>query len=251
MFKLFRRSGQAGPQSGPTEPAQTTLSARPEVRRSQKSSQPKGGAAPAQSSAPAKESGQAEEAVRAAGPEPIVLSQTVPMRARPEVLYRLALVPTRRAAWDSNMAESGWVDDAQTLKNGARARFRLVRRMSGLKFEVEYGGLKTSRSGGWRSVRGVGPLEQLSQQWTFQQVQGQPVTQVTLTLRGQVRYRWVRAQVERMLYNMLQTTLLDMQREIDAPTAGRIEELNQEARRQQEQQRKAEKAARKAARKRR
>ena len=149
------------------------------------------------------------------------------------------------------MAESGWTDDAQTLRNGARARFRLVRRLGGLKFEAEYGGLKTSKAGGWRSVGGVGPLEELAQEWRFRAVPNQPLTEVTLTVRGRVRYAWVRPQVERLLQNMLLSTLLDMQREIDAPTAHRLEQMGEELRRKEDQQRQAEKAARKAAKKKR
>lgn len=244
MFKLLRKLGSKSPPA--PEESQTTFRARPEVRGSQGAASAPVSGSPA-SGAPVSTA----PATRAGRPEPIAVRHTVPMRARPEVLYRLALVPTRRAAWDSNMAESAWADSTQTLKNGARARFRLVRRLGGLKFEAEYGGLKTSRSGGWRSVRGMGPLEEFSQEWTFKPVPGQPVTEVTLTLRGQVRFGWVRAQVERMMQNMLLSTLLDMQREVDAPTASRIDEMNQELRRQEEARRKAEKAARKGNRNRR
>ncbi|WP_229838930.1 SRPBCC family protein [Deinococcus piscis] len=231
MFKLFRKPRSESPVPEAEGVSHATLKARPEVRRSGDAA-----AAPARTERPQPRAGQ---------PEPIVMRHTVPMRARPEVLYRLALVPTRRAAWDSNMAESAWSDDTQTLRNGAHARFRLVRRLGGLRFEAEYGGLKTSRSGGWRTVRGMGPLEEFSQDWTFKAVPGQPVTEVTLTLRGQVRFDWVRAQVERMMQNMLLTTLLDMQREVDAPTAGRIDKMNEDLRQQEEARRKAEKAARK------
>lgn len=175
--------------------------------------------------------------------ERIQLRQTMPMRARPEVLYRLALVPSRRAAWDSNMAESGWIDDQQTLKNGARTRFRLVRRLGGLKFEAEYTGLQSSRAGGWRSVGAVGPLEELAQEWVLRAVPNQPVTEVTLTVRGRVRYGWVRPQVERLLQQMLLSTLLDMQREIDAPTARRLEARGKALREQEETERKAAKVS--------
>lgn len=230
MFKL-RKPRSESPVPEAEDVSQATLKARPAVRRSGDAV-----AAPARTERPQP---------RAGRPEPIEIRHTVPMRARPEVLYRLALVPTRRSAWDSNMAESAWADEGQTLKNGARARFRLVRRLGGLRFEAEYGGLKTSRAGGWRSVRGVGPLEEFSQEWAFRAVPGQPVTEVTLTVRGQVRFGWVRAQVERMLQNMLLSTLLDMQREIDAPTAGRIDKMNEDLRQQEEARRKVEKAARK------
>lgn len=225
MFRLFRKP----PAESPTPPAptsQTVISARPEVRgASARGNETKG------------------QATKAG--EPIEIRHTVPMRARPEVLYRLALVPTRRAAWDSNMAEAAWIDDAQTLKNGARARFKLVRQLGGLRFEAEYGGLKSSKSGGWRSVGGVGPLEELSQEWQFRAVPNQPVTEVTLTVRGWVRYGWVRPQVERLLQQMLLSTLLEMQRQVDAPTAHRIDEMNEELRRQQEAERKAAKQSRK------
>lgn len=229
MFKLLRRSSSS-PQPESEGGQQTTLSARPEVRKS----------AEQRPVTPAR-----------GNQEPIELSYTLPMRGRPEVLYRLALVPTRRAAWDSNMTESGWVDETQSLKNGARARFRLKNRLLSSRFEAEYEGLKPSKAGGWRSLKNVGPLEELSQHWEFRPLQGQQGTEVTLTVRGRVRFGWVRSQVERLLYNLMLSTLLDMQREIDAPTAARIQEMGEEAKRREEAERKAQKAARKAAKKRR
>ncbi|MFC6590725.1 SRPBCC family protein [Deinococcus lacus] len=157
-------------------------------------------------------------------PEPIELTQTLPVRARPEVLYRLALVPTRRAQWDPNVQEAAWAGP-EGLKNGHRLRFRLSRRLLGLRFEAELGTLRPPRAGGWRSVGPVGPLESLSQEWRFKPAQGGRVTEVTLTVRGAVRFAWVRPQVERLLQEMLLSTLLEMQRQVDPETARRLDAL--------------------------
>lgn len=175
--------------------------------------------------------------------EEIVVKQTMPMRARPEVLYRLALEPRRRAAWDSNLVSAAYTGEGQRLAQNALADFQFVRRLLGLKFQVKYGQLISSQRGGWEAVKPFGPLEKFSQQWNFKPMPGG--TEVTLTVKGTVRYKWIRTQMERILQNLTISTLMDLQRQVDAPTAQLVEEMGREMAEKQKAEQKAAKAARK------
>lgn len=173
--------------------------------------------------------------------EPIHLKQTLPIRGRPEVLYRLVMDPARRAKWDSNIESAAYESEGQRLSNNAVVNFKLPRRYLGLKFQAKYSHVHLSRSGTWESLGTVGPLEKLSQQWQFKAFPGG--TEVTLSIDAAVKYKWVRSQVERTLHNMLMSTLLDLQRTVDVQGAQLMQELGKEMQAKQKAEAKAAKAA--------
>lgn len=174
--------------------------------------------------------------------EDIHIKQNIVVRARPDVLYRLALEPKRRVKWDPNLVRAEYEGGEGRLSNNALVRFKFSRRLLGLSFVARYGQLQAPLRGGWESVRHVGPLEKLSQSWVFKAMPGG--TEVTLTLKARVRYRWVRRPVERLLHNLVMTTLLELQRQVDAPGAQLLEDMGRELARKQQEERRAAKAAR-------
>lgn len=177
--------------------------------------------------------------------ESIHIKQTIVVRARPDVLYRLALEPRRRAKWDPNLAKAEYEGEGSRLANNSLVRFKFTRRLLGLSFTAKYGQLQAPQRGGWESVRHVGPLEKLTQGWMFKPMPGG--TEVTLTVNGKVRYKWVRVPVERVLHNMVATTLLELQRTVDAQGAQLMEDMGRELAEKQKADQKAAKEAAKAA----
>ncbi|MFC4639687.1 SRPBCC family protein [Deinococcus hohokamensis] len=174
--------------------------------------------------------------------ESIQIKQNIVVRARPDVLYRLALEPRRRVKWDPNLVKADYEGGDGRLANNVLVRFKFARRLLGLSFTAKYGQLQAPQRGGWESVRHVGPLEKLTQAWTFKPMPGG--TDVTLTLNARVRFRWVRAPVERMLHNMVMTTLLELQRQVDAQGAQLMADLGREMQEKQRAEQKAAKATR-------
>lgn len=157
----------------------------------------------------------------------IQIQQTLPMRARPDVLYRLVLEPKRRVAWDPNLTKAEYADTEQArLANNILVNFKFSRRLMGIRFQAKYGQLQAPQRGGWESVRHVGPLEKFTQSWKFKSMPGG--TEVTMSIRAKVRYKWVRAPVERMLHNMVYSTLMALQRQVDANTAQMMEDVGKE-----------------------
>lgn len=177
--------------------------------------------------------------------EEIIIRQSLPVRARPDVLYRLALEPRRRVKWDTNFVKAEYAPGSDRLSQNALVNFKFNRRLLGLSFQARYGQLHAPQRGGWESVRHVGPLESFSQAWSFKAVPGG--TEVTLTLRARVRYRWIRTQMERILHNMVLSTLVGLQKQVDAPGAQLVEDLGREAAERQKAEREAAKKARKGA----
>jgi len=181
--------------------------------------------------------------------EDIHIRQNIVVRARPDVLYRLALEPKRRVRWDPNLAVAEYEGEGGRLTNNVRVRFKFTRRLLGIGFTAKYGQLQAPLRGGWESVRNVGPLEKLTQAWVFKAMPGG--TEVTLTLRARVRFRWVRQPIERMLHNLVVTTLLQLQRQVDASGAQLMEDMSRELAQKQKEEQKAAKAAAKGARRKR
>jgi hypothetical protein len=180
--------------------------------------------------------------------ETISIKQNIVVRSRPDVLYRLALEPKRRLKWDPNLTKAEYSEPDARLSNNVLVRFKFSRRLLGLSFTAKYGQLQAPQRGGWESVRNVGPLEKLTQGWTFKATPGG--TEVTLTLNGRVRYKWIKTPVERILNNMVVSTLLALQRTVDAQGAQLMEDVGRDMQKKQEEERKALKEAQKAARKR-
>ncbi|WP_291432399.1 SRPBCC family protein [Deinococcus sp.] len=181
--------------------------------------------------------------------ESISIKQTIVVRARPDVLYRLALEPRRRVKWDPNLANADYEGENARLTNNALVRFKFTRRLLGLSFTAKYGQLQAPQRGGWESVRNVGPVEKLTQGWTFKPMPGG--TEVTLTLNARVMYRWIRTPIERVLHNMVATTLLELQRSVDAQGAQLLEDMGREMQERQKAEQKAAKEAARAAKKKR
>jgi hypothetical protein len=180
--------------------------------------------------------------------ETISIKQNIVVRSRPDVLYRLALEPRRRVKWDPNLVKAEYEGGDGRLANNARVRFKFSRRLLGLSFSARYGQLQAPMRGGWESVRHVGPLEKLTQGWTFKAMPGG--TEVTLSVNGRVRYGWIRRPVERMLHNLVVTTLIELQKQVDAQGAQLMEDMGREMQRKQKEEKEAAKVAAKAARRR-
>jgi hypothetical protein len=181
--------------------------------------------------------------------ESIQLKQNIVVRSRPDVLYRLALEPRRRMKWDKNFVSAEYEGEGGRLANNALVRFKFPRRLLGLAFTAKYGQLQAPQRGGWESVRHVGPLEKLTQSWSFKPMPGG--TEVTLSMNARVRYKWIRAPIERVLNNMLVTTLIELQRTVDAQGAQLMEDMGKELAEKQKADEKAAKAAARAAKKKR
>ncbi|MFC3832539.1 MULTISPECIES: SRPBCC family protein [Deinococcus] len=181
--------------------------------------------------------------------ESIQLKQSIVVRSRPDVLYRLALEPRRRAKWDKNFVSAAYEGGDGRLTNNALVRFKFRRQLLGLAFTAKYGQLQPPQRGGWESVRHVGPLEKLTQAWSFKPMPGG--TEVTLSMNARVRYRWIRAPIERVLNNMLVSTLIELQRTVDAQGAQLMEDVGKELAEKQRAEQKAAKDAARAAKKRR
>lgn len=177
--------------------------------------------------------------------EEILIKQSLPIRARPDVLYRLVLEPKRRATWDSYIASASYEGGDGRLINNALANIKFTRKLLGIKFQVKYGHLQAPQRGGWESVRHVGPLSKLTQGWSFKAMPGG--TEVTLTVRAKVRYKWVYKQIERVLQNMVIVTLMELQKQVDVPGAQLVEDMGREMAEKQKAEQKAAKAAAKAA----
>ncbi|QLG10907.1 SRPBCC family protein [Deinococcus sp. D7000] len=176
--------------------------------------------------------------------ESISIKQTIVVRSRPDVLYRLALEPRRRVKWDPNLVGAEYEGGEGRLTNNALVRFKFSRKLLGLSFTAKYGQLQAPQRGGWESVRHVGPLEKLTQGWQFKPMPGG--TEVTLSLNGRVRYNWIKTPVERVLNNMVVTTLIALQRTVDAQGAQLMEDMGREIQEKQKAEAKAAKEAAKA-----
>jgi hypothetical protein len=166
---------------------------------------------------------------------PISFKDTIQIRGRADVLFRNAMDPKRRAKWDPNVQSAQYVGE-ERLVNGATVRFRLPRRLLGLRFTARYGGVQAPHRASWETVSPFGPLERLSQAWVFKAIPGG--TEVTLSVNASVRYRFVATVVERLLRSSSAGTLIELQRQVDAQGAAVVEELGREmARKQREAQR--------------
>lgn len=177
--------------------------------------------------------------------EEIKVKQSMPMRARPDALYRLALEPGRRAKWDTNLVSAAYEGENARLTNNAVANYKFARNLLGLRFQVRYGQLQAPLRGGWETVKPFGPIERMTQSWNFKAMPGG--TEVTLTLNARVRYKWLRPQLERILNNMVISTLMSLQKQVDASGAQALEDMSREMAEKQKAEEKAAKAAAKAA----
>lgn len=177
--------------------------------------------------------------------EDIQIKQTIPIRARPDILYRMALEPARRVKWDSNFVSAEYNGGEGRLANNVLVNFKLARKLLGFKIQAKYGQLLAPQRGGWESIKPFGPLEKMTQSWNFKAMPGG--TEVTLTVNARVRYKWISKQIERMLQNLVVSTLLDLQRQVDASGAQLMEDMGREMAEKQKQEQKAAKEAAKAA----
>ncbi|RJF71482.1 SRPBCC family protein [Deinococcus cavernae] len=180
--------------------------------------------------------------------EEIRIKHTIPVRARPDILYRLALEPARRVGWDRNYVSGTYVSSEGRLVNNALVNYRLARNLLGLKFQARYGQLQAPQRGGWESVAPFGPIEKMTQSWNFKAMPGG--TEVTFGLNARIRYRWAAKQLERILNNMVVGTLLALQKQVDAQGAQLMEDMGKEMAEKQKAEQKAAKEAAKAAKRR-
>ncbi|GGJ62775.1 SRPBCC family protein [Deinococcus aquiradiocola] len=173
--------------------------------------------------------------------EAISFRDTIVIRSRPDTLFRLALDPRRREKWDPSFAKAAFVGE-EKLGNGAQVRFKLPARLLGLSFVARYGNYQAPTRGGWESVAPFGPVEKYAQAWSFKPIPGG--TEVTLTTKASVRYRFVAKPVERVMRQMSGQALLELQRQVDRQGAQLMEDTAREYQQQQRDAQKAAKAAR-------
>lgn len=178
--------------------------------------------------------------------EEIRIKHTIPVRARPDILYRLALEPGRRVTWDKNYVSGAYEGSEGRLANNALVNFKFARNLLGLKFQARYGQLQAPQRGGWESVAPFGPIEKMTQSWNFKAMPGG--TEVTFGINARVRYRWAAKQVERIVNNMVISTLMALQKQVDAQGAQLMEDMGKEMAEKQKAEQKAAREAAKAAR---
>lgn len=170
--------------------------------------------------------------------EAISFKDTIVIRSRPDVLFRLALDPRRREKWDPGIRAAQLIGD-ERLGQGSQVRFKLPTRLLGLSFVARYGQYQAPTRGGWESVGGFGPLERYSQSWVFKGIPGG--TEVTLSTGARVRYRWVARPVERVIRNMSGQALLELQRQVDKQGAQLMEDAAREVQKGMQDARRAKK----------
>lgn len=167
---------------------------------------------------------------------PIQFKDTIQIRGRTDALFRNVMDPKRRAKWDPNVRTAKYVGE-ERLGSGAVVRFKLPPRLLGLSFTAKYGSYQAPTRGGWESVRPFGPLEKFGQAWVFKPIPGG--TEVTLSVKAQVRFRWIAGVVERLLRSSSAQTLIELQRQVDAPGAQLVMDTARDmAKKQREERRK-------------
>ncbi len=146
---------------------------------------------------------------------------TIVIRARPDVLFRLALDPKRRTRWDPNIRRASYVGD-EKLVSGALVDIKLERRLLGFSYTAKYGQIQAPFRGGWEAVRPFGPLDRYTQGWVFKNIPGG--TEVTLSTSARIRYKFIERQIEVQLRNMSGRTLIELQRAVDQQGAQLLED---------------------------
>ena len=168
---------------------------------------------------------------------------TIVIRARPDVLFRLTLDPKRRTRWDPNIRSVTYLGE-QKLISGALVRVKLERRLLGFSYTAKYGQMQAPFRGGWEAIAPFGPLEKYTQGWVFKSIPGG--TEVSLSTNARIRYSFVARQVETQLRNMSGRTLIELQRAVDQQGAQLMEDT---AKQYQDRMRAEQKAARAAGKK--
>ena len=146
---------------------------------------------------------------------------TIVIRARPDILFRLALDPKRRTRWDPNIRLLNYVGE-EKLVSGTLVKVKLERRLLGLSYTAKYGQIQAPFRGGWEAVRPFGPLEKYTQGWVFKNIPGG--TEVTLSTNATIRYKFIEKQIEAQLRNMSGRTLIELQRAVDQQGAQLMED---------------------------
>ncbi len=146
---------------------------------------------------------------------------TIVIRARPDILFRLALDPKRRTRWDPNIRLLTYVGE-EKLVSGTLVKVKLERRLLGLSYTAKYGQIQAPFRGGWEAVRPFGPLEKYTQGWVFKNIPGG--TEVTLSTNATIRYKFIEKQIEAQLRNMSGRTLIELQRAVDQQGAQLMED---------------------------
>ena len=165
---------------------------------------------------------------------------TIVIRARPDVLFRLTLDPKRRTRWDPNIRSVAYLGE-EKLVSGALIKVKLERRLLGFSYTAKYGQIQAPFRGGWEAVAPFGPLEKYTQGWVFKSIPGG--TEVSLSTNAQIRYKVVARQVEAQLRNMSGRTLIELQRAVDQQGA----QLMEDAAKQYQDKMRADQKAAKAA----
>lgn len=146
---------------------------------------------------------------------------TIVIRARPDVLFRLTLDPKRRTRWDPNIRLANYVGD-EKLASGSLIKIKLERRLLGLSYTAKYGQIQAPFRGGWEAMKPFGPLEKYTQGWVFKNIPGG--TEVTLSTNATIRYKFIEKQIEAQLRNMSGRTLIELQRAVDQQGAQLMED---------------------------
>ncbi|AZI42832.1 SRPBCC family protein [Deinococcus psychrotolerans] len=168
--------------------------------------------------------------------QPLSFKDTIVIRSRPDVLFRLVLDPKRRTRWDPNIRLANYVGE-EKLASGTLVNIKLERRLLGLSYTAKYGQIQAPFRGGWEAVKPFGPIEKYTQSWVFKNIPGG--TEVTLSTNATIRYNFIGKQIEAQLRNMSGQTLIELQRAVDQQGA----QLMEDTAKQFQDKMRAEKAA--------
>lgn len=170
----------------------------------------------------------------------IEYQQTTVIRVRADVLYRLVFDPSLRASWDPNIAKADYVAGHSDLKQNSEVKIKFRRSFLWATAIIRYGHLQPSARGGFEIVGGLGPLRKFRQTWQFKNMAAG--TEVTMRIKTTISYKWLKQPIERLVINMIATTLLGLQKRVDSQA---YEKITKEV----ESRKKAAKAAKKNSRK--
>jgi hypothetical protein len=166
-------------------------------------------------------------------PETIQLKETHYIRSRPDILFRLACDPARRAKWDKNLRSARYKGE-EKLVNGSEVLLYLPLRLGGSRWNARYTNVQAPTRATLESTKPFGFFASLQQQWTFKPIPGG--TEVTFQITALPRFGFIRRGSERILRAVLAQTLIDLQRQVDAAGAESLLETAKEVSRAQRKQ---------------
>lgn len=175
-------------------------------------------------------------------PEPIVLKETLNIRSRPDVLFRLVNDPKRRPNWDKNIRSMAYQGE-ERLAQGATVKLQLVWRLGGVSLLAKYNYFQAPTRATLEGIKVPSILQSFNQQWTFKPMPGG--TEVTSVLTVEPRFGFTKTIIERMMRIYLYDTLMALQRKVDSNTADAMVESAKEMAEQAKKDKKDKKKSKK------